>query len=93
MQPDVQAHRCISIARMQESGTKLPVCSLWVCGHITVLVEKAPLVVSADVLHRAGAGRVAHKGPVPICPQGPFLIFGCPVAGEAVGSLLMRVVV
>lgn len=44
-----------------------------------------------DVLGSAGAARVALKGLVAISPEGPGFMLGGPVAGEAVGGLLMGV--
>ena len=59
--------------------------------NLTCLIEETPVIITADVLCSARAGRVALKGLVPIKPEGPGFILGGPVAGEAVGGLLVGV--
>ena len=57
--------------------------------NLTRLVKETPVVMLADVLSSAGAGRIALKRFVAISPKGPYFILGGPVAGQAVGGLLM----
>lgn len=59
--------------------------------NLTCLIKETPVVMPADVLSSAGACGVALKGLVAISPKGPGFILGSPVAGEAVGGLLMGV--
>lgn len=69
----------------------LPIGPFGVYRNLACLIEETPVVIPADVLGSAGAARVALKGLVAISPEGPGFILGGPVAGEAMGGLLMGV--
>lgn len=61
--------------------------------HFTGIAKKLPIVCLADPLSCARAPYVGLEGPVPICPQGPFLVFLVPVARQAPWGSLMGVIV
>ena len=69
----------------------IPIGPFGVYRNLTCLIKETSAVMPTDVLGSAGAGRVALKGLIPISPEGPGFILGGPVAGEAVGGLLVRV--
>ena len=69
------------LLKCAQTDSNIPVCSFRIGWHVTVIIEQVPLLMSADVLNSAGAGRVADEGLVAICPQRPCFVFSCPVAG------------